>query len=194
MAARIVKLVSLGSSGLLSIYGGAGNSGIPGNRNKFLRAGEGVRLPRQTQRTQRSKKFDLDRNFQSRSKFLITYPEGPTIKKIWSRSKFSISLASLKSRDFAALLGKWEVGPEFSVEALGGPTRPSQPDLPLWPQHPPNTSSRTWFGPEFDSAKTKRGRERKCHDNLRQPSRQFTTWSRQLATFYDNFRFFVPLT
>ena len=39
-----------------------------------------------------------------------------------------------------------------------------------------------------------RGREKKCHDNVRQPSRQFTTWSRQLATFYDNVRLFAPLT
>ena len=50
-----------------------------------------------------------------------------------------------------------------------------------------------WLG-ENQKGTAGRGREKKCHDNLRQTSRQFTTWSRQLATFYDNFRLFVPLT
>ena len=43
--------------------------------------------------------------------------------------------------------------------------------------------------PKGDGGK---GTGKKCHDNLRQTSRQFTTWSRQLATFHDNFRLFVP--
>ena len=38
-----------------------------------------------------------------------------------------------------------------------------------------------------------RGREKKCHDNLRQTSRQFTTFYDN-CDIYDNFRLFVPLT
>ena len=45
--------------------------------------------------------------------------------------------------------------------------------------------------PKGDGGK---GTGNKCHDNSRQTSRQFTTWTRQLATFYDNFRLFAPLT
>ena len=51
---------------------------------------------------------------------------------------------------------------------------------------------------KINSAKTTRGRRegdgKKCHDNLLQTSRQFTTFYDNLCDIYDKFRLFVPLT
>ena len=77
--------------------------------------------PDPTQRAQRSKKFDLDRNFQSRSKFLILLENvnlnvsispqkkgrgGWLARKFHSRSKFSISIVISNFFDLWAL---WEI-------------------------------------------------------------------------------------
>ena len=86
-----------------------------------------------TQRAQRSKKFDLDRNFQSRSKFLISLENsnlnvsispqkiGPwwwLARKFHSRSKFSISIEISNFFDLWAL---WESQLKYSkAPFLGG--------------------------------------------------------------------------